>query len=164
MKNYFTTLLIIVISGIIFTVYYLLKHMIRQQRVRRNSRHIWHKLYVDEIALIENRLRSAFMKLERQKIQWIICFSRNYPEIKFQFIYSVTAKELQMDVSGVSFDASAWNASKIITGISYKKSEDGISFRLPVNAKIGVDLITRCFYIATGQTRLLNLSIKTSEV
>ena len=164
MKNYFTTLLIIVASGTVFTVYYVLKHMIQKKRSRRISRHIWQKLYSDEHALIESRLRSAFAELETQKIQWITCFSRNYPELKIQFIYSMAGKELQMDVSGMRLAGSGWNASKILAGISYKKKDDGISFILPVNAKIGVDLITHCFYIATGQIRIFNLSIKTSGV
>jgi len=164
MKKFYTTLIIIAASGILITFYYILKQVFKKYRFSKRHQNIWNKLYADERKLIESRLRNALRMLETQKIQWLICYSRNYPDLKFQFIYSVMEKKIQMDISGEYLWSKISRDLDSVGGVTCQISEKTISFFLPVNTKIAVDLIARCFYQITGQDKILNLSIKTSGV
>jgi len=145
-------------------VYYVIKHMLEKYRIKRRQIKIWQKLYTDERRLIESRLRSAFGQLERQQIQWIVCYSRNYPAIKIQFIYSVLENQIHMDISGENIKTIPEQNIQNIGGIRNWKDDSRFSLLLPVNAKIATDLIFLLFKYITGQKKILNLSVKTSGV
>lgn len=164
MENYYTALIIIVGSGIIISVYYLSKSLLTRYRTERSYKNIRNKLYVDERQLVESRLRYVLGLLEAQKIHWVVCHSRNHPEMKIQFIYSAVEQRLQMDVAGEYCRTKLDQDLKDIGGIRYRHTGNMISFLLPVNAKIAADIISFCLYQTTGDDKIFNLSIKTSGV
>ncbi len=164
MNNFYKTLIIIAASGILLVIYYIIKQMLEKYRIRRRHVKIWNKLYADERRLIESRLRNAFGQLERQQIQWILCHSRNRPELKIQFIYSALEKQIHMDVSGENMNTILEKNIQDIGGVRNRKDQGKFALLLPVNAKIATDLIFLLFKQVAGQKKVLNLSVKTSGV
>ncbi len=142
--------------------YYVLKQSVRKYRIEQIRERIWYKLYTDERILFESRLRNALGELESQKIQWLICHSRNHPEIKIQFIYSVPEKKIQIDMNKEYLSNKLFKTVGSLGGVRHENKDNINSFFLPVNAKIAVDLIFLCFRQITGQEKVLNISIKTS--
>jgi hypothetical protein len=164
MKNYYATLIIIAVSGLVIVFYYISKQKIRKYRTDRLHEGIWKKIYTDERTLTESRLRNVLGQLESQTIQWVTCYSRKYPQIRAQFIYSVTERQIQMDVAGeYPWETRKGEIKKMgVTGFRY--TGELITFFLPVNARMATDMLSFCFYHMTGDGKLTNLSIKTSGV
>jgi hypothetical protein len=88
MKNFFTVILLVTVSVVVFIVYYTSKNLYARYRQKQLQSGIQKKRYEDEKKYIRFYLRALLNDLKTGKLQWILIFSRLNPETKIELIYN----------------------------------------------------------------------------
>lgn len=96
MKNFFTVIIIIAVSVVVFLAYYSGKNLYSRYRQERLESELNKKRYEDEKKYIRHYFRTLLSDLEAGKLYWIQVFSQMYPETKLEIIFNSIDKLIQI--------------------------------------------------------------------
>lgn len=162
MHDFFTVIILITGSVLVFVIYYLIKNIYLEKRSSLLKRNIQAKIYQDEKKYITNYLRSCVNLLESGKLQWIMIFSRLHPEHKIEIIFNYIENSLELHDRIENISEKNLQDLKDLGLTDHLKDNHLFRFRLPVNAKIVTDIIYFLFEKVHDQKSLKNLKIVTS--
>ncbi len=141
MHSFFLTIVLISAASGILILYYFLKQLIEKKKQRQKLGLIRKKLYEDDRALLQSRMRSLVSELKTGRLQWIVLSSRADKESKLEITYSLINDKIEIkDRARNRNRAEIENLSKL--GAETYLTRDEINLTsAPLNSKIITDII-----------------------
>jgi hypothetical protein len=162
MKNFFTVIIIIAVSILILLTYYAAKNVYFRYNRKRIKSEIEKKRYEDEKRYLYFYIRSLLKDLKAGRLQWILIFSRIYPDAKIEVIYNSMKDMMQIQhrIRNVSdrelFDLRRLGMHSCETG------NDLSCFHVSNNSKIVTDIVYFFLEQLGQQIRAHNIKVITS--
>ncbi|MCK4559212.1 MAG: hypothetical protein KAV45_05460 [Calditrichia bacterium] len=162
MNNFFTVIVIIAVSILIFVIYYTSKNLYYRYRQRILKSEIQKKRYEDEKKYIRYYLKSLLSDLESGKLSWILISSRLYPEVKLELIYNSIDKNIQIQHRIRNVGSEELNMLKNLGLQTYDIKNDLFCFNVSINSKIVTDIVYFVLEQVSKQTYAHNIKVVTS--
>jgi len=162
MRSFFTAIFFIGLSGLVLILYYGLKFIINRRSVKNREENIKKKLYEDEKTFFREYLKTLLPKLKKGEIQWLLIFSRLFPDNKIEITYNAAKKAIHVFNRGRQILPGEEEKIMNFGANSYMREDEAHLVRTPLNSKIISDIIYYLFEIIHGQEKAVNLKIKTS--
>ncbi len=159
MDNFFAVIIITASATLCFLLYYAGKNYFYRRLIDKKRKIVWRKLYEDEKRYTGSYLRSLVKDLQENKIQWVLIYSRLYPEARLEI--AVSPFGANIEISGRMSKASGQVSGKLksLGIIGTFNSDELVGYRVPFNSKIVTDCIYFLFESILNQKKLHNLKI-----
>ena len=162
MDQFFKVIFILTLIFVSLMVYYILKNIWSGWNKKRTADQVFKKIYEDEKTYIRNQLKNLLDDLKEGKIQWLLIFSRLFPEDQIQITFSILDSEINIAQRGRYLSEDELEHIRHLGITKYSTGHSGIVFSTVLNSKIITDLIYFLLETVLNQTKAHNLKIKVS--
>ena len=161
MKNFFTVIVIVAVSVLIFFSYYATKNLYFRYRQKRINTDLKKKTYEDEKKYIRFYLRALLNDLESGKLHWILIFSRLKPETKIELIYNSITHMIQLQHRLRDLTNTEYSTLKKLGLHSSETKNDLYSLSVSRNSTIVTDVVYFLLEQVGGQKYAQNIKVVT---
>lgn len=162
MNQFFKAIFILTLLFAGLMVYYIIKNLWSGQRKKQDGDLVFTKIYEDEKVYVRNQLKILLEELREGQIQWLLIFSRLFPEDQIQITYSTLDCEIKILQRGRLLTNEEQEYVRNLGITSYTTGHSGILLSMVPNSKIITDLVYFMLEKVLNQTRAHNIKIKVS--
>jgi len=162
MNQFFNAVIILSILFLGLIVYYVAKNYVFKLRREHRGTLLFDKIYQDEKTYFRNRLKLLLLDLATGKIQWLLVYSRLFPEDRIQITYSSIEQAVQMVQYSRGLNVAEQEYLHYLGVNRYRREQGRIILLAASNSKIITDLVYFMLEKIYNQKKTHNLKINIS--